>query len=107
MKKLAILAGILLLLPALWLSDTGAQAKGPVTFTLWYPAGEITAEAANNCKVEVVPIDRWRCGAERFRPRSWSTGKASGSGSLKDSIGRCSGIPSCRPRVGPTSWAGT
>jgi multiple sugar transport system substrate-binding protein len=72
MKKLAILAGVLLFLPALWLSAAGAQEKGPVTLTLWYPAGEITAtsmpfrdgsnpfapfEAANNCKVEVVPID--------------------------------------------------
>jgi ABC-type glycerol-3-phosphate transport system substrate-binding protein len=71
-KKLAFLAAVLLLLPALWLAAAGQQEKGPVTLTLWYPAGEITAtsmpfrdnsqpwaafEAANNCKVEVVAID--------------------------------------------------
>ncbi len=48
------------------------QAAGPVTLTLWFPAGEITSdtlpfrsgtdpfaefEAQNNCKINLVPVD--------------------------------------------------
>ena len=48
------------------------QSAGPVTLTLWFPAGEITAdtlpfrdttdpfaqfEAQNNCKINLVPVD--------------------------------------------------
>ncbi len=64
----------LLLLPAFILSAGGTQEKkaGPVTLTLWYPAGEITVtslpfrdgsnpfarfEADNNCKIDLVAVD--------------------------------------------------
>ncbi len=72
MKKLAIFAIVLLIAPAVGLLATGTQEKGPVTLTLWYPAGEITAtsmplrdgtdpwtafEAENNCVIDVVAVD--------------------------------------------------
>lgn len=72
MKKLAILAVALVIAPAVGLLATGTQEAGPVTLTLWFPAGEITAtsmplrdgtepwsafEAENNCVVDVVAVD--------------------------------------------------
>jgi len=72
MKKLAILAIALLIAPAAGLLAGGTQEAGPVTLTLWYPAGEITStsmplrdgtdpwtvfEAENNCVIDVVAID--------------------------------------------------
>jgi ABC-type glycerol-3-phosphate transport system substrate-binding protein len=74
MKKSLLPLVVLLLLPAMALLATGGQEKttGPVTLTLWYPAGEITVttlpfregpdpfaafEAQSNVKIERVAID--------------------------------------------------
>lgn len=72
MKKFTFFLFALFLVSVLLVFAEGKQEKGPVTLTLWYPAGEITAtsmpfrdgsnpwaefEAQNNCKIEVVAID--------------------------------------------------
>ncbi len=72
MKKALIISLMLLFIPVLMLTAAGEQEKGPVTLTLWFPAGEITAtsmplrdgsnpwaefEVENNCKIELVAID--------------------------------------------------
>jgi len=73
MRRMVIISLLLFVVLAPGFS-TGVQEKkaGPVTLTLWYPAGEITQttrayrdipnlfaafEAANNCKIELVAVD--------------------------------------------------
>jgi len=72
MKKGAIYVIILLIVPLVCSVASGKQEKGPVTLTLWYPAGAITStsimfrdgsdpwqafEAENNCKIDLVATD--------------------------------------------------